>query len=357
MSARRIFRIGTVVASFAAVVTFAAADLGTTSPAMNMASMAPIAFNPNLSPGESITVAPAQWPPVIPSTFPQPAHVGFHEFKVECAVAQIAPIDPIVAPGTEPTAHSHTLIGATNTSPDSTTASLLSSTTTCAAKDDHSAYWFPTLLYGPACPKTGMVQAPFAGCAALTPRSSIVYYKSGIKAYGTVRAFPAGLRFVLGSPVATPAQFAATDGTEMWSCGSSFHNVNFPASCPPHADLIIRFDAPSCWDGVNLDTADHKSQMAYPVNGVCPASHPVALPMLEFRIAYPLTGTSTSLLRLSSGPSYTWHADFFAAWSMPTQEALVTQCINGGGQCDTRGYDPHHPERGYVLNATGHLAI
>ena len=42
---------------------------------------------------------------------------------------------------------------------------------------------------------------------------------------------------------------------------------------------------------------------------------------------------------------------------MATQESLVTQCTNGGGQCDTRGYDPHHPERGYVLNASGHLAI
>jgi hypothetical protein len=56
-----------------------------------------------------------------------------------------------------------------------------------------------------------------------------------------------------------------------------------------------------------------------------------------------------------SGPSYSWHADFFSAWSMPTEEALVTQCINGGGQCNTRGYDAHHPERGYVLDATGHL--
>jgi hypothetical protein len=38
---------------------------------------------------------------------------------------------------------------------------------------------------------------------------------------------------------------------------------------------------PSCWDGVNLDSADHKSHMAYPIQnyngGDCPSSHPVHL--------------------------------------------------------------------------------
>lgn len=37
---------------------------------------------------------------------------------------------------------------------------------------------------------------------------------------------------------------------------------------------------PSCWDGVNLDSEDHKSHMSYPVGGApdsgdCPSSHPV----------------------------------------------------------------------------------
>jgi len=42
----------------------------------------------------------------------------------------------------------------------------------------------------------------------------------------------------------------------------------------------------SCWDGKNLDSADHKSHVAYPSSGTfestgpCPASHPVRLPQL-----------------------------------------------------------------------------
>src|SRR5258708_3236802 len=46
---------------------------------------------------------------------------------------------------------------------------------------------------------------------------------------------------------------------------------------------------PSCWDGVNLDSADHKSHMAYPSqgdNGDCPSSHPVQLIALFYEIWY-----------------------------------------------------------------------
>ncbi|MAD83961.1 MAG: hypothetical protein CL912_13445 [Deltaproteobacteria bacterium] len=52
----------------------------------------------------------------------------------------------------------------------------------------------------------------------------------------------------------------------------------------------------SCWDGVNLDSPDHKSHVAYPKNGpqqftgtstggACPSTHPVKIPqiMLEVR--------------------------------------------------------------------------
>jgi hypothetical protein len=54
----------------------------------------------------------------------------------------------------------------------------------------------------------------------------------------------------------------------------------------------------SCWDGVNLDSPDHKSHVAYPkqgaasfsgtsVGGDCPSTHPVKIPqvMLEVRLS------------------------------------------------------------------------
>ena len=70
---------------------------------------------------------------------------------------------------------------------------------------------------------------------------------------------------------------------------------------PGRLIAVVRLKAPSCWDGVHLDSADHKSHMAWPVNGVCPADHPVPLPMLEIKIPYPLPGGNTSGLAYSSG--------------------------------------------------------
>ena len=97
-----------------------------------------------------------------------------------------------------------------------------------------------------------------------------------------------------------------------------------------------------------------KDSHGLPVAGACPAGHPVAVPMLEFKIAYRDTLDNADL-RLSSGRGYSWHADFFAAWDPKVQAALVTQCINGGGQCDARGYDARQPGRGRVLDAKGRL--
>ena len=317
------------------------------SPAVSTASAAeampgmpaPGPFKPNLGRGESNDVRPADVPRVRPSSFPQAKNVGFQEFQANCSVNRVADDDPIVYPGQPGVSHSHTFTGA-RTDARSTTASLTAAPTSCTVPGDHSSYWFPTM---------------YKGDRQVLPRSTqVVYYKSGIKAYNTVRAFPRGLRFVVGDPRATQAEFQRDSRVSGWTCGASGATYDFPASCPDHADLIVRYKAPSCWDAKHLDSPDHRSHMAYPVNGSCPASHPIAVPMLEFKIAYPDTKDNADL-RLSSGRGYSWHADFFAAWDPKVQQALVTQCINGGGQCDARGYDARQPQRGRVLDAKGRL--
>ena len=49
---------------------------------------------------------------------------------------------------------------------------------------------------------------------------------------------------------------------------------------------------PSCWDGVNLDSPDHKSHMAYPIglynDGVCPSTHPKQLISLFYEYILPV---------------------------------------------------------------------
>ncbi|MCT2588942.1 DUF1996 domain-containing protein [Streptomyces sp. N2-109] len=284
-------------------------------------------------------------PPVTgvePST-KEPPHRYFHEFQANCSVSHTGPDDPIVYPGQPGASHHHTFMGNTTTDAFSTTDSLGAGGTTCKAPGDKSAYWMPTMFNGdeeirPVGPQT-------------------IYYKSGVTDYTSVRPFPKGLRYVVGSPMQSADEFRNHPGwVEGWECGESYFNADFPESCPTARDVQVnvRFQSPSCWDGEHLDTPGHRSHMAYPVAGganqnTCPASHPVAVPMIEFKMAFPVNG-DLSELRLASGTGHSFHYDFFNAWDEPTLNAMVDHCIVGGLQCDARGYDQTHPERGAALD-------
>ncbi|WP_199034435.1 DUF1996 domain-containing protein [Glycomyces salinus] len=263
--------------------------------------------------------------------------VTHHEFQANCTVSHTAGDDPIVFPGEPGASHDHTFLGNTGTDAHTTPESLLSSgETSCLVPADHSAYWFPTLFDGDE--------------PALTTWHQVVYYKSGIEDYTAVQPFPQGLRFIAGDMHATAEEFENAPGAvEGWECGESFHNYTFPDHCPEGSWLNIRYQAPSCWNGVDLDSPDHKSHMAYPVDGACPASHPVPVPMLEFKIHFPVDG-DMSQVTLASGGASSWHYDFINAWEPETLAALVAHCINGGLQCDSRGYDLYKPDRGAVLD-------
>ncbi len=268
-----------------------------------------------------------------------PPHKMFREFQANCAVSRSnLPDDPIVFPGMAGAAHLHTFMGNTTTNAKTTTASLLAGGTRCLAPGDRSAYWMPTLLKGDRAINPVGVQT--------------IYYKTGVRDYTSVRPFPTGLRYVVGDPKATATEFYRSPGTvEGFECGDDYRNADIPSHCPEGSRLNVRYQAPSCWDGKHLDSPDHKSHMAYPVTreGVCPASHPVAVPMLEFKMAWPVSG-DMSKVRFSSGRGFSFHYDFMNAWDEATLKALVKACINGGRQCSARGWDEREPERTAVLD-------
>jgi hypothetical protein len=274
---------------------------------------------------------------VVPSTA-QPPRAVHREFQANCAVSHTAPDDPIVFPNQAGASHNHTFMGNTTTNAASTAGSLLAGSTRCTVPGDRSGYWMPTLYNGDR--------------PVLPTGPQVIYYKSGVRDYTSVRPFPPGLRYLVGSPSTTADQFRAAPGwVEGWECGDSYKNVDFPATCPAGTQLNMRYQAPSCWDGRHLDTPDHKSHMAYPANrdGVCPTSHPVAVPMIEFKMAFPVAG-DMSKVRLSSGRGFSFHYDFFNAWDQAVLAALVRHCINGGLQCNPRGFDEFHPQLGAALD-------
>ena len=52
----------------------------------------------------------------------------------------------------------------------------------------------------------------------------------------------------------------------------------------------------SCWDGVNLDSPDHRSHVAYPESGTfegggpCPKSHPIKIPQVLYETIWDTRG-------------------------------------------------------------------
>ncbi|WP_326550885.1 DUF1996 domain-containing protein [Micromonospora sp. NBC_01813] len=277
---------------------------------------------------------------VVPSRA-NPPRKAHREFQANCAVSHRKSDDPIVFPNQAGASHNHTFMGNTTTDAASTTESLLAGGTLCRVPGDRSGYWMPTVFDGDT--------------AVLPVGPQVIYYKSGVRDYTSVRPFPVGLRFLVGSPTTTAAQFAASPAYQKgWECGDSYDNVDFPATCPAGTQLNIRMQAPSCWDGRHLDTPDHVSHMVYPVDGVCPDSHPVAVPMIEFKMAFPVSG-DMSQVELASGRGFSFHYDFYNAWETPVLAALVTHCINAGRQCDARGYSQFDPAAGAALDETYQL--
>ena len=277
---------------------------------------------------------------VVPSTATPPAQnppVTHREFQANCPVSRTnLNDDPIVFPGLPGASHSHTFMGNRTTDARSTLASLQAGGTSCVTPGDKSGYWMPTLL---------------AGDRAVQPDGpQVIYYKSGVLDHRSVRPFPPGLRYVVGSPTATLDEFKNSPGAvEGFECGDSVRNWDIPARCVAGSQLNVRYQAPSCWDGRHLDTPDHKSHMAYPIVGVCPASHPVAVPMIEFKMAWPVSG-DLSQVRFASGRGYSFHYDVYNVWDPAVLAALVRHCINGGLQCNPRGFDQYKPDRGAALN-------
>lgn len=264
--------------------------------------------------------------------------VTHHEFQANCTVEHLGYDDPIVFPGQPGASHLHSFMGNTSTDAFTTIESLFANPeTSCTNPNDLSAYWFPTIQNG-----DDPVVAPYL---------ETIYYKAGIDDYRSVQPFPAGLRLIAGDMMATPESFASAPGAvEGWECGDLTQQWSIPEHCAEGSDLNIRYQAPSCWNGVDLDSPNHKAHMAYPVNGECPLTHPVPVPMLELKIGWPVSG-DMSQVHLVSGSDQSWHYDFMNGWDPAILDALVTHCINGGLQCNPQGYDQYKPHRGAALTA------
>jgi hypothetical protein len=256
-------------------------------------------------------------------------------FHADCAFSHRALDDPIVFPGQPGASHSHDFEGNTSTNAFSTNASLRSAGTNCFRDDevfkyqqppepqaDRSAYWVPTLYVN------DQAVAPSAGAAA-------AYYTTGRRLPGTIETFPQDYKIIAGNAAGGPSQI---NGIRVWrySCiGATV--APGTATTAPTCDsdgLKLEMKFPDCWDGINVDSPNHRSHAVYSIDGsprYCPASHPVALPALRFALKYPTTGGPTT--RVASGDLTTSHTDFMNGWDSDELDHLVEVCLNADEYC------------------------
>jgi hypothetical protein len=246
-----------------------------------------------------------------------PVHRRAGYFAVACGFSHRNQDDPIVYPRERGRSHDHTYFGNSSTNAFSTPASLRAAgRTTCRLPDDTAAYWAPTL---------------YSRARAVEPLGAVIYYLR--RTFARVQPFPAGLKVVAGNAAARSPQ---SRRVTFWSCSKLDASSTVP-TCPAKlgSSLRLTVNFPNCWDGRRLDSADHKSHMAYSSRGRCPSSHPFEVPALSVVIYYGVAGGRTAAL--ASGGDFSGHADFINAWDQRTLAALVDRYLNGFG------YRPRRP--------------
>lgn len=266
---------------------------------------------------------------------PKQNAIGSGQFRIVCDYSHMSFNDPIVYPNQSGAAHLHVFFGNTGVDHTSTQESIekTGNSTCIGGVANRTGYWVPAVIDT----KDG---------TPLKPSKILVYYKSDEVGSANVRPYPAGLRMISGNMNSSGPQ-PKTDYGCLGPNGEEQRFTSIPPDCGVGWTLEMTIDFPMCWDGVNLDSPDHKSHMSFTVwnnqarKSVCPASHPVGLPGLIEKIQYKVTEAgSTRRWRLSSDNyaanlpgGYSIHADWFNGWDPAVQEIWIKNCLQASRDC------------------------
>lgn len=226
--------------------------------------------------------------------------------------------DPIVNP-TCLSDHVHTFYGASSIRPETTYDDLRSATENSGnVEENKSLYWHPTVYNYDS--------------SSNTFHKDDIYFASAYYIWetGKVKAFPNGFKMVVGMSeddnTRANAECVVPSRCEKSDC--STNNDFFPSTACAELEVSMAF--PTCWDGVNVDSEDHRSHVAYDLDGGefggdCPSSHPIKIPEIQlfFRIS-PYDGGHH---QFSDGTG-NFHADYFSGWDEGFLQSVLDNCNN-----------------------------
>jgi hypothetical protein len=241
-------------------------------------------------------------------------------FYSRCLYDHTAQDDPIVSYGLPGgAAHRHDFFGGRPIDAFTVPAGLIGGDTTCPDSGDTAGYWAPSLIIDGQ---------------EVVPTRINARYASGGKNLATLQPFPTGLKMVAGSVTVNGQVVQGTDKYLKWGCkpGPTNPNKRFYMHCGTN-EATANVEFPDCWNGVDLDSADHRSHMKYSTGNPasCPAGW-VPLPSLSMKVHYGKNlpeGTAT----LSSGATNTMHMDFMSAWVPERFQEVLEDCIIANLNC------------------------
>ncbi len=292
-------------------------------------------------------------------------------FRFICGAGTLNYDDPIVFFGQTGAAHGHQKFGRdmnANTTYAIARASGGSSCNNIAGQDNNVAkageagnrtpYWVPFLLTG-----TGFV---------LQPDYFQVYYKrepatsaectNVLRFPGGCAPIPRGLKQIFGNKH-TDSSYVNPDAPPEFLCS----NVNGGATVNYFTDMagalacaknqavatgqpqnfIARLVSPDCWNGTTIDSADHRSHLAYQRNTglgyfACPATHPVHIPFFLEAEVFTIQPTdnvtnyrfSSDDMDTSKPKGWSYHGDYGPmAWDPTILATWEANCINKKLSC------------------------
>ncbi|MBZ6111272.1 MULTISPECIES: DUF1996 domain-containing protein [Streptomyces] len=252
----------------------------------------------------------------------------------------------IVAPGVDNGAHhTHDYVGNQNNNAFSSDDELAGADTSCQNQGDKSTYYWPVLRLQDG---TQEFDANDLGGGAEGNVGKILKAaEAEIKFVGNqqsdVVAMPKFLRIITGDAK------AFTNGVA--NANSSFSCTGFEdrqvtdkyVLCPEGSQVVRTSNFQSCWDGQNIDSANHRDHVAFVQGDGSCANGFQAIPQLQVRLVYDVpaptveNGQVQNPYAVDGFPEQlhkpiTDHNDFINVMDENLMNEVV-DCINGGEDC------------------------